>query len=60
MDTTAIEGYGVSLGRPLGTTNRQGMVLVSEPCKYHSRGRSMVGVIWDGEQKIEPIVLHVL
>ena len=43
VDTTANEGYGVCLGRPLGTT--KGVVLVRETCEYHSRGEEY-GVIW--------------
>ena len=32
------EGYGVILGRPLGTTKDAiHLVLVGETCKYHSR-----------------------
>ena len=37
VDTTAKEGYGVILGRPLGTTKKWGM-LVRETCECHSRG----------------------
>ena len=34
-ETTAKEGYGVTLGKPL--RKRQGMVLVGETCEYHTR-----------------------
>ena len=37
--SAAKEGNAVSLGRALGRIRkRQGMVLVSETCEYHSRG----------------------
>ena len=38
MDTTAKEGYGVSLGRPLVLQKMWGMVLVGRTCEYHSGG----------------------